>query len=130
MNREQIVGAIISMVISWGSGAVFYGFGLWCERKKTPVGFWSGIAVQAQWVRDIPAYNHENAVMWKVYSIPFFLCGILGLLGMYHSAFTVAMVTCMVLTAFPGIFFLIRCYKKIERKYIYREMLDKVDPFC
>ena len=56
--------------------------------------------------------------------------GILGLLGMFHVYFTVAMVILMVGAIVPGLIFLIRHYKKIELKYISREMLDKVDPFC
>ena len=94
------------------------------------MGFWSGIEVKSEWVKDVPGYNHECAVMWKLYSVPYFLCGILGFLGMFHTAFTIAMVILMVLASLVGIIPLIRQYKKIERKYIYREMLDKVDPFC
>ena len=130
MDREAIVGAIICLAISWACGAIFYGIGWWADRKKTPMGFWSGMELKAEWVRDIPAYNHENAVMWKVYSIPYFLCGILGLLGIVHEAFTVFVLIVMVLAMVPGLFLLIRHYKKIETKYICREMLDKGDPFC
>ena len=130
MDHEAIVGGILTLAISWICGALFYGIGWWSDRKKTPMGFWSGMELKAEWVRDIPAYNHECAIMWKVYSIPYFICGILGLLGMFHVYFTVAMVILMVGAIVPGLIFLIRHYKKIELKYISREMLDKVDPFC
>ena len=130
MDREAIVGGILCLAISWACGALFYGLGWWADRKKTPMGFWSSKDLKPEWVRDIPAYNHACAVMWKVYSIPYFVCGIFGLLGMFHDGFTVAMVILMVLAAVPGMIPLIRHYKKIEIKYIYREMLDKVDPFC
>ena len=130
MNNEAIVGAILTMGIGCLCGALFYGIGWWSDRKKAPMGFWSGMELKPEWVRDIPAYNHECAVMWKVYSIPYFISGILGLLGMFHVGFTVAMVVVMVGATLPGLILLICHYKKIEKKYIYREMLDKVDPFC
>ena len=130
MDREVVVSAIITFVICLVCGGMFYGIGCWSDRKRTPMGFWSGREIRPEWVRDIPAYNHACAVMWKVYSVPYFLSGILGLLGMFHDGFTVAMVILMMLTALPGMIPLIRHYKKIERTYISREMLDKVDPFC
>ena len=130
MNREAIFGGVLCLVISWSCAVLFYGIGWWAQRKQTPMGFWSGMELKPEWVRDIPAYNRECAVMWKVYSIPYFLCGILGLLGMFHTGFTVAMVVLMVLATVPGLIPLIRHYKKIERKYISREKLDKADPFC
>ena len=130
MDHEAIVGAVLIMAISWGCGALFYGIGAFGEKSKKPMGFWSGREVKPEWVRDIPGYNHECAVMWKLYSIPYFICGILGLLGMFHVGFTVAMVILMVGATVPGMIPLIRHYRKIEHKYISREMLDKVDPFC
>ena len=130
MNGESIVGAIIGLVIYWGCGALFYGIGAFGEKSKKPMGFWSGMELKAEWVKDIPSYNHENAVMWKLYSIPYFLAGILAVLGIWHVGFTFASVAVLMAACLPGLFLLIRHYKKIETKYIIREMLDKVDPFC
>ena len=39
MNREQIVGGIICLAISWICGTLFYGIGWWADRKKDLHGF-------------------------------------------------------------------------------------------
>ncbi len=120
MDREQIVGIIIWAVVLFGCTILFYGIGIWAEHSKKPVHFWSGTQVDARKVTDIPAYNHANAVMWKWYSLPYFLSGILGCLDSIHPWCMPVGVILLVLACFPGIFVLIWRYSQIEKIYIPR----------
>lgn len=130
MDIETIVAAIFGMVLYIVCGILFLSLGLWADKSPKPVSFWAGKSVQAEWVTDVAGYNRANAIMWKVYSAVYFLAGILSLLGIWRETFIYASLILTILSAFPGIPILIRNYKKIEKKYIFPEMLDKVDPFC
>ena len=130
MDNGGMIGLIIMVICCWGCGAIFYGLGMYAERSPKPVSFWSGTEIDPKWVWDIPAYNHACSVMWKWYSAPWFLSGMLAIFGGWGDAFSIASLVVMLIAAFPGIWILIRHYGKIEREYIKRERLDKVDPFC
>ena len=120
MDSEQIAVIIIWAIVVFGCAILFYGIGIWSERSKKPVHFWSGTQVDARKVRDIPAYNHANAVMWKWYSLPYFLSGVLGCLDFLYPWCMPAAVILLVAACFPGIFILIWIYMKIEKAYILR----------
>ena len=130
MNAEIIAAGIIGMVLYFVCGIMFLSLGLWADRSKNPVSFWAGRPVKAEWVTDVAGYNRANSIMWKVYSGTYFLSGILSLLGIWWEIFIHLSLILTLLSAFPGIPIMIMHYKKIEKKYISREMLDKVDPFC
>lgn len=130
MSSEQIIGLVISLLCCWGCSVTFLALGLHAEKCEKPVNFWAGAQVDSRYVSDIGAYNHENAVMWKLYAIPFGLAGILLAFDFVSQVFTVIGVVVLFATCFPGLLILIRHYRKIEKKYVDSKMLDKIDPFC
>lgn len=118
MTGKQIVELTVLLLCVWGSAALFLVLGIRAEKCKKPVNFWAGKEVDAHRVSDVTAYNHENAVMWKVYSIPFWLSGLLFTLGSLGNVFMIAGLIVLFSACFPGLFFLIRKYKQIEKDYI------------
>lgn len=118
MTNEQFAGTIVGLVSYWGSAALFYGIGVWASRSKNPVNFWAGTKLDPQRVSDVTAYNHENAVMWKIYSVPLWLAGALSIFDFVSQAFAIAGLALAGLACFPGLVILIRHYRKIENKYI------------
>lgn len=120
MDSKNIAGVVILTVCCWGSAALFFGIGLWAGRRKTPMHFWAGTEIDPKTVSDIPAYNRENAVMWKVYSIPYWTAGALSLFLGRAQWCSIAAGILIALACFPGLLILIRHYRKIETKYICR----------
>lgn len=118
MTREAIVGTVIMVICCWGAAALFFGIGVWANHRKTPMHFWAGTEIDPRTVSDIPAYNHENAVMWKVYAVPYWIAGALSLFQAHWCA--VAAGILITLACFPGLLILIRHYRQIEAKYICR----------
>ena len=118
MDNGNFVGAIIMALCCFGCGLTFWGIGYFAEKAKKPVNFWSGTSVPAEKVSDVQGYNHANAVMWKVYSKPYHLAGIFGCLGFMGDAYTIVSAILLSLACFPGAFFLIRQYRRIEKQYI------------
>ena len=118
MDNEALVGAIIMCVVCCGCGALFFGIGIWANRLEKPMHFWSGSAIDPKTVSDIPEYNRKNAVMWKWYSLPYWLAGIFGVLGCKHEWCTYVALACLLLAAIPGLGILIACYKRIEKEHI------------
>ena len=115
---DNLASFIIMLLVDGGCALLFSGIGIGAERMEKPMHFWSGSTIKPELVRDIPQYNHENAVMWKVYSIPYFLCCIFNILGLYYEVFTYISIFLLIAACFPGLIFLVRHYMKIEKKYI------------
>ena len=130
MDGEAVLGAIIMVLCCWGCAAIFTGIAIYARKRKDPINFWSGVKVNPASVRDIPAYNRENSTMWLVYSVPYWICGGVSLFFRTGDHAVVLSVAILMLACFPGIYFLIRHYRKIERKYIDSKRLDKNDHFC
>lgn len=120
MDKEAILGVVIMVVCCWGSAALFFCIGLWAGRRKTPMHFWAGTDIDPKTVSDIPAYNHENSVMWKAYSIPYWIAGAFSLFPGWGNWCAIAAGILIGLACFPGLLILIRHYRKIETKYICR----------
>lgn len=118
MSGEQMVGIVIFLLCTWGCGFVFLLIARHADRCSKPVNFWAGQEVDPHRVSDIAAYNHENAVLWKGYSIPFWLSGALFVFGVVNNAFSIAGIIVLFSTCFPGLLLLIRKYKQIEKTYI------------
>lgn len=130
MFGNNIWGLVILSICCFGCGILFFCLGAHAIGSSKPMGFWSQGEIKAHWVSDIPGYNLENARMWKLYSIPYFLSGFLACLSWVHEGYMIASVVVLMLAAFPGLFMLVRHYRKIEKKYITPKGLDKIDPFC
>ena len=62
----DMAGKIICCVISFGCAILFYSIGVYAQKSEKPMWFWSGTEVNTSQVTDIPKYNRENAIMWKL----------------------------------------------------------------
>lgn len=103
---------IAGMVVScWICGIFFLAFGQFARRYKKPVWFWSGSTVEPESITDIPAYNRANARMWSVFSLPFWISGLMSFWWMVPAAVLLT-VACL-----AGLPVLIVTYNKIFKKY-------------
>ena len=75
MKGREVMGFAIWMISTWGCAALFLGIGVFAGSREEPMWFWSGSTVPSEKVRDIPEYNKANARMWKIYSVPYWICG-------------------------------------------------------
>lgn len=110
MDGERILGIIVIVFCCLMCGGTF--LGLWAKKSKKPVHFYSGTTVDPKTVSDIPAYNLENAKMWMIYSVPFWVSGVVSF---FHvGAAAIIMSTACI----PGFLWLIFRYRRICKKYI------------
>ena len=118
MDNESIFGAIIMILCCWSCAGVFTGIALHGRKKNTPMGFWTGTTVDPRSVVDIPAYNRENSNMWLIYSVPYWISGMVSFF--FGAGDFVAMIAVGILmfACIPGLAILIWRYKQIERKCI------------
>ena len=130
MSGEEIVGLVIMAACCYGCGILFWSLSIHASRTEKPVSFWAGKEVASQWIDDIPGYNRENAIMWRLYSLPYFLSGVMACFCWLDDGFIIASMVVLLLAGFPGVWLLIHRYRKIERKYMNPKILDKADPFC
>ena len=130
MDNESIFGAIIMILCCWSCAALFVGIALHGRKKQTPMGFWSGTSVDSCSVRDIPGYNRENSNMWLIYSVPYWICGMVSFFWGAGDFIAIIAVGILMFACIPGLAILIGRYKQIERKYIIPKSLDKNDPIC
>lgn len=110
MNNSWF-GIAVMVVSCWICGAGFLAFGLFARHYKKPVWFWSGSIVDPASIADIPAYNRANSRMWIVFSLPFWVCGLLS--------FWLPTVAGLILAAacLGGLPAIIVVYSKILKKY-------------
>jgi len=118
MGNGSVAGAIVMAICCFSCAIGFFCIGFWAEKSEIPVHFWAGTVVDPDKVEDISGYNHANAVMWRVYSIPYWLAGLLGCLGFLGDIYTLLAAALLFLACFPGISLLVRRYRKIEEQYI------------
>lgn len=130
MSGEEIVALVIMAACCFGCGILFWSLSIHARRTGKPVSFWAGREVYPQWIDDIPGYNRENSLMWKVYSLPYFISGGVACFYWLDDGFIIASMVVLLLAGFPGVWLLIHQYRKIERKYMNPKILDKADPFC
>lgn len=118
MLHELTAGTMIMLVCTWGCAALFWFIGRHAQRTEKPAHFWAGTEIDPSQISDIAAYNHANARMWKWYSVPYWISGIVSCFGFLGNAYIIAGAAILFLACFPGLYFLIRRYRKIERAYI------------
>ena len=121
MSEEPIIVVVIMLVCTWCCGLLFYLIGHYGDKSTKPMHFWAGSEIDPRRISDVPAYNHANAVMWKLYAIPYWLAGVLSCFGLLREVFIIAGTVMLFLAGFPGIPLLIRKYKQIEKKYVSSE---------
>lgn len=97
--------------ICWACSLIFGLIALWAFKRKDPMHFWSGSTVRPEEIRDIPAYNRANGIMWAIYTACMFLTGLLSLFGIVLG------VVLLVILCVPGVFVLIVAYRRIYNKY-------------
>lgn len=102
---------IIILVVCLGCWAVFFGIGVYAQRSKKPMWFWSGTEVKPWMITDIKSYNKENALMWKLYSLWYFAAGVAGI---WNSTVVAVLLVASFLVGFPV---LIATYDRIYKKY-------------
>jgi len=112
MEHSILLGRVILAVCCWLCAALFIGIGIYAFRTKKPMHFWSGAVVKRSEIRNIPAYNRKNAVMWLLYGGVYLLIGLIGAAG-----YTEAAAILLWVSIFSGIPVLVLCYRKIYRKY-------------
>ena len=64
---------LIMLLSCFGCAILFFGIGVYARKKKEPMWFWSGSAVDASKITDVKKYNKANGIMWQLYSLWFFL---------------------------------------------------------
>ena len=101
----------IVCIVSFGCAILFFSIGVYAQKLKKPMWFWSGVEVDSSKIRDIAQYNKENGVMWKLYSLWYFASGLTGIWSLGISAIILAL-SCTI-----GLVLLIISYNKIYKKY-------------
>lgn len=114
----ESVGTIILTAFCFAGGAVFFGVGVYAGRKKGPMNFWAGEQIAPESVTDIPAYNRQNALMWKWYSLSYFLTGLCALLSIWSRGWNYICLGTLVLGCCGGMIAVICRYRNIRRKYL------------
>ncbi len=120
MEHELIMGMIVMILCSFGCGALILGIGFHCEKTDKPASFWSHSRVLPEQVTDLRAYNQACAVLWKRYSVGYFIAGILSCFAPLHENWLIAGTVVIFLTCCPGIPLLIFGYQRIAKRYILR----------
>ncbi len=90
---------------------VFTSLGIYAWRREKPMWFWSGSVVDEEEIKDIPAYNRANGLMWIVFSIPLWTSVVVG---NWNGKIATYITTLTLVAGFP---LLILTYKKIYNKY-------------
>ena len=106
-----MAGDIIWYITLFGCAALFVGIGIYAKKLKKPMWFWSGTTVDPDSITDVKAYNRENARMWMLYSLWYWVSG-LAWVWSHWIAVTLLMLGCTI-----GIAWLLAVYHKIEKKY-------------
>ena len=103
------------MVLWWiivgGCAALFLGIGIYAYRLKTPMWFWSGTAVKAEDITNVPAYNKANGRMWMLYSLWYWASGFV------YAVSPLAAVVILMVGSTVGAIGLRFAYRHIEKKY-------------
>ena len=102
---------ILWCIIVGGCAALFVGLGIYACRLKKPMGFWTGVAVKAEDITDIPAYNKANGRMWMFYSLWYWVSCLV------YALSPLAAVVIMMAGGTVGTIGLMFIYRRIEAKY-------------
>ena len=107
----QLPESIIGYIFILGIAALYYGIGIHAQRQDTPMGFWAGTKVDPSEIIDVTAYNRENCIMWKCYSLWYWAAGLVMFID------TLAAFYIILAGGTIGIVLLILRYRRIEMKY-------------
>ena len=105
--------SLIGFVIVFGCGMGIFLFGILAGKQDKPMGFWAnGKIFDPKSVTDIPGYIREYSRLFRCFAIP---CMISGALMPFSAVISLII---LLLWSVFGIWWLIRSYKQIEKKYI------------
>ena len=117
MNGENIFGVIIMALCGFGCGALFFGIGVRAGRSKKPMHFFAGSQVDPGTITNVAAYNRENARMWRQFSVPFWMCGVLAIASLWAQWCAVAYTILIFAGSIGGAVWLLLRYQQILKKY-------------
>jgi hypothetical protein len=80
-------------------------------KRRDPMNFWSGDEVKPEEIKDIPAYNRANGLMWALYTGYYVVMGIISLFNIFIGAVLLGIICTL------GTVALILGYKCIYKKY-------------
>lgn len=102
---------ILYFIIMWVTAILFIIIGIYAINRKKPMWLWTGSQIPESKIKDVKAYNRAVGKMWLIFSILFFIGGIIDFFSPLFSIILFAF-TCIV-----GIGGIVWCYHKIEEKY-------------
>ena len=76
----EIKTMIIWLIVMIPCSLLFCGLGIYAWKRKDPMWFYSGTEVKREEIRDIPAYNRANGIMWLCLGAFLCLCTVLGVM--------------------------------------------------
>ena len=120
MDGAKILGVIVMALCGFGCGALFFGIGVWAAGSKKPMHFWSGSTVDPRSISNLPAYNRANARMWKQFSVPFWMCGVLAIASIWAQWCAAAYTILIFAGSIGGGIWLVLRYQKISRQFTVR----------
>ena len=106
-----MIGKIIMCTVCFGCGILFFAIGSYAKRLEKPMWFWSGIEVDPSKIADVKSYNKANGIMWQIYSLFFWISGILELF------YPIVALIFLIFGSTVGIVFLVYAYNQIYKKY-------------
>lgn len=104
---ERLIWVMIMAPVS----ALFTGIGIYGWKKKTPMWFWSGSTVKESEIRDIPAYNRANGILWIGFSCIFWISLVLGIFQLKAGGI------CLIVGSIAGCIALPVLYTRIYDSY-------------
>ena len=117
MNAGKIFGVIVMALCGFGCGALFFGMGVYAGKLKKPMHFWSGSVVDPKTISNVPAYNRANGKMWKQFSVPFWMCGVLAIGSLWADWCSLAYTILIFAGSVIGGIWLVLRYQKICKQY-------------
>ena len=102
---------LVFLIIMIPLAAFFTGIGVFAMGRKKPMWFYSGSEVKPYEIRDIPAYNRANGIMWIVFSLGFWAAAALSLFHVPAAGILTA------LWCLGGIPVLVLAYNRIYKKF-------------
>ena len=121
MEGERIFGIILMTFVNLMCAGIFYGIGVWAQKRKDPMHFYSGTTVDPKTISDVPAYNRDNARLWKQYSIPFWLGALCAFGSIWVEVLMKISIALLVVGCTLGSGWLVWKYSKIHSKYRIRK---------
>lgn len=114
MSLETILSGCVGILC----GALFAGLGIHGFTAKKPVTFWAGTKIKPEDVRDIKGYNRANGRMWLIYSIPWWVAGVLGFLNEQGAIYSYLYLIVLILAGSVCLWWVILHYQKIANEFL------------